>query len=96
MTTTYVVLILLAVWRLARLVTADFITEPIRAAAARRGEKLGYLFECPWCLSIWLAPIVVAPAVAWPGNRVIFAAVLILAASGAAGLMATIEDRLDR
>lgn len=90
------VLVLVATWRLARLITADFITEPIRAWAARRGEKLGYLFECPWCLSIWLAPILVVPAVLWPDNRLVWAVMLILAASGVAGMLAVIEGRLDR
>jgi len=91
-----VALTILAVWRITRFVTMDFLAEPVRAWAARRGEKIGYLFECPWCLSIWIAPIVVVPVVIWPDNRAILAALLVLTASGAAGMLAVIEDRLDR
>jgi hypothetical protein len=91
------VLMILAVWRVARLVTVDFITEPIRAWAARRGEKVGYLFECPWCLSIWLAPLVAAGVFAAEASKPwLWIVLLTLVGSGAAGLLTSVEDRLDR
>lgn len=96
MTTTYIVLTLLAVWRVSRLLAIDFITEPYRRWMEARHPKLGYLAECPWCTSIWVAPVVVVPPVIWPDNRAVFAAIVCLAASGVAGFLATIEDRLDR
>lgn len=89
-------LAVLAVWRLARLLTIDFLLEPWRFWMARRGEKLGYLAECPWCTSIWLAPAAIVPAVLWPDNRAVWIVLACLAASGVAGMLATIEDRLDR
>lgn len=89
------ILSFVACWRLARLVTADYLTLPIRQWAERRGEKLGYLFECPWCFSIWCAPLTVVPAVLWPDNRVVVVILGCLVASGLSGLLAVIENRLD-
>lgn len=98
MTTLHVFVVLLAVWRLARLITTDTIGEPLRAFIARRfGEtsSAAYLFTCPWCISVWLGAVVVVPNVVWPDNRAVFAATLILAASAIAGLLATIEGLID-
>lgn len=73
-----VVLVLLAVPRAARLVTADKITEPIRDRIARvvRDEqgaqtacgrpKLLYFITCPWCTSIWLGGGAASLVVLWP------------------------------
>jgi hypothetical protein len=44
----------------------------------------GYLVSCPWCASIWLAPLAVLP-VWFPTNRLILAAALGLTASLVAG-----------
>lgn len=89
-------LTLAAVWRVARLVTIDFITEPLRRRAETRSPWLGYLMSCPWCISVWLAPLLVGPAVLWPDNRAVWVVMASLTASGVAGLMVAVEDRLDR
>lgn len=91
-----VLLGMLAAWRLSRLLSTDFLLEPWRAWMARRGERWGYLAECPWCLSIWISPLPIAAAILWPENRVVQIGLAALAASGLAGMLATIEDRLDR
>lgn len=97
-------LALLAVWRLARLITTDFLTEPIRnwvsgydaKTESEQRPRLGYLFSCPWCMSIWIAAPVIWPALWWPDNRAVLLVLAALTASGVAGMLATIEDRLDR
>ena len=47
----------LAVYRLTKLVIDDYITEDLREAVFSRFSpqqtKIGYLFTCPWCVSIW-------------------------------------------
>jgi hypothetical protein len=45
---------------------------------------------------MWLSPFLVIPAVLWPTNRAVWAVMLVLVGSGAAGMLQTIEDRLDR
>lgn len=91
-----IVITLLAVWRLARLVTVDEITAPLRAAVAKRGDRFAYLISCPWCISVWVGwPLLIGP-VWFPDNRLLFAVNVALAASIVAGMGQSIEDRLDR
>ena len=48
----------LAVSRLTRLITEDFITEPLRKRAFDLdpdSRHIGYLVDCPACASIWVA-----------------------------------------
>lgn len=62
MTPTTWVLAVLAVYRATLLVVADEITRRPRDWLLRRfgpGHTVSYLITCPWCSSIWLAPIVV-------------------------------------
>ena len=61
------VLAALAVWRVTLLVVADEITRPAREALLRRwaGGRVDYLLSCPWCASIWVAPVVVGSGLAW-------------------------------
>jgi hypothetical protein len=61
----------LAVYRITRLVTRDTITEELRETIAQEiqttvqaglitqktADKLTYLMECDWCMSIWVATI---------------------------------------
>lgn len=89
-----IVLTLVAVYRLTRLVTSDYIAEPIRKWAERRWgteSKRAYLLTCNWCLSIYVAPAVAVPVVLWPSNRIVWAVVLSLTASAVAGLIATMQ-----
>jgi len=91
-----VILALLAVWRIARLISVDTIGERLRVFGASRSEWLSYLLTCPWCISIWIAPPVLVIPVYFPTNRPLFVLVAALAGSLVAGLGQTIEDRLDR
>jgi hypothetical protein len=62
----------LATARLTRLATADYLTLPLRRRvlqAVQEGERaedqplprLGYLFTCAWCMSIWIGAAVALP-----------------------------------
>lgn len=55
----------LAVFRLSRLVALDTIAEPLRIAVGRRASGGGAwrwgadLINCPFCLGVWFAALVV-------------------------------------
>lgn len=90
------VLAVLSTYRLTRLVTADRITQGLRAWVVRRNRTLGYLVTCDWCLSIWVAPLPAAGVVLFPENRLVVAVLLGLTASAVTGLLSLGEARLDR
>ena len=51
-------LITLAVARGSKLISSDFIGQPLRkAVVARNGEQgwFTFLVHCPWCISMWLS-----------------------------------------
>lgn len=69
------VLALGATGRLTRLVTADTITARLRMRAVRiigrtseRSAAVATFVTCPWCVSVWIAPAVIALGW-WPGHR---------------------------
>lgn len=88
-------LVVLATYRLTRLVTADRITQRFRAWVVAQNRTLGYLVTCDWCLSIWVAPAPVAVATLWPTNRLVWACLAGLGASALTGLLSLAEARLD-
>jgi hypothetical protein len=72
------VLAFLATARVTRFFTSDVLAEPMRQwVASRWGEesRTAYLLTCPWCASIWVAPVPVAVLVWWWGGAPWFAAV---------------------
>lgn len=77
----------LATWRLTRLLIDDSITYRLRRPLVEgRGPAwLADLMTCPWCLSIWIAILVVVAQTLVPGQWIYAAAVL--AFSGVAGLL---------
>lgn len=50
-----------ATYRLTKLIQEDEILSPLRDRFHTKfppeSTKLGYLSTCPWCLSMWIAPI---------------------------------------
>jgi hypothetical protein len=96
--TLLVVLSLLACWRLARLLTVDEVFAPVRERVAKRSDTWAYFVTCPWCLSIWTAPLVAIPVVLWSdfNDPWLWIVVISLAGSLTAGIGQTVEDRLDR
>jgi hypothetical protein len=94
MTALELLIVGLATYRLTRLVTADRIMDWLRAWVEGRSAWAGYLVTCDWCLSIWLAPPLTALMVFHGDNRVIFVALVALAASAVTGILSMIEGRL--
>jgi len=90
-----IILVALATYRLTRLVTADRITQKFRESIIARGEMIGYLATCDWCLSIWVAPIPTALAIMYPDNRLILIGLVALSASALTGLLAGVEGKLN-
>lgn len=90
------IIYLLAFARLVLLFTTDTITEEprdrfVESLKERGHDKLAYLFLCPWCLSIWLA-IPAAPILyAYGHHWWLFVPALVLALSGAAGVLARVK-----
>jgi hypothetical protein len=83
-----------AIMRLTRLVTADFITSPIRDRLMDRWgdeSKRAYLLTCDYCASVYIAPIVATVAVLWGDNRVVIIGLIALTASFIAGYVASHE-----
>lgn len=95
----------LAVTRLTVLLAYDEITRPLRQALTARlnpavgwHRKLAYVLGgadddnagCPWCLSMWVAAVVVPAAWFWHGELWLLLPALILAASQLTGMTASI------
>lgn len=101
----YAVVYVLAVTRLTMLVAADEITAPLRHGLLSRLDvnrpvhrKLAYLAGgasddgtgCPWCLSIWVAGILVPAAWWWYDSLWLLVPALVLAASQITGMISGI------
>jgi hypothetical protein len=95
MTPFLLTLVALSTYRLTRLITADRLTQRIREWAIARGEMIGYLATCDWCLSIWIAPVPSVLALIYPSNRLLLGALVALSASALTGLIAATESKLD-
>lgn len=85
----------LAVARITRLITSDFLTAGPRSALIRRlgtDHKISYLVTCPWCSSMWVASVA-APLWYWcAGSAWVQVPALALALSQAVGVMSSIGD----
>lgn len=56
------------------------------------GRSLRYLFSCPWCMSIWLGPVIIWVTMQWYD---VPAPVLVwLGGSAVTGLLAGLEEKL--
>jgi hypothetical protein len=80
-----------ATYRLSRLVTADYVTKPLRTAVNRRygDNRLSYFVTCDWCVSFWVSWPVAFAAIWWPTNRLVWIVLLALTASAITGLAAS-------
>lgn len=88
------ILTLLAVVRVTRLITSDYLTEPLRVRAIKGLEghaRLQYLLVCSWCASVWVGVAGAAAWFAWGDTRAYTAVCAGLAASYAAGFLASRE-----
>lgn len=88
------VILALATFRLTRLITRDVITEPIRTRVWKKlppeSSKIGYLFTCEWCMSIWVASLVY---VCFIITSVTVILLVPFALSAVAGLLTAYEDK---
>jgi hypothetical protein len=100
---TYTVLGLLTTARITRLLTADRISQPLRAAIVRRfgpDSWPGYYIHCRWCVSMYTAPLVAAGVVwlvpayraGWWAQTLLVGALLALSFSHGTALLAGLED----
>jgi hypothetical protein len=88
------ILLALATFRLTRLITRDQITAPLRNRVWKRfppSTQLGYLLTCDWCISIYVATLVVISYILVPSVMLIIFAGLSL--SALTGIISTILDR---
>lgn len=79
-------LTVLAASRLSRLITDDYVTEPLRKWMSSKGEGMEYLSTCPACTSIYTG------VVAYFLPRSVK---LILAASEITTVMRKVESKLE-
>lgn len=79
----------LATYRISKLLIDDVIFERPREAIFKKfppeSSKLGYLFTCFWCLSLWLATIITLGFILIPSVMLIIC--LPFAISAIVGLM---------
>lgn len=84
----------LATYRLTRLITRDVITARFRdwvwSKRPPESSKIGYLFTCEWCMSIWTASVLVVSSMITDVTDI---AALVLALSAVAGLLTAYEDK---
>ena len=80
-----------ATYRISRMITADYITKPLRTHVNRRwgDNRLSYFVTCDWCVSFWVSWGPAALAVFWPTNRLVWLVLLALTASAVTGLAAS-------
>jgi hypothetical protein len=85
----------LAVFRLTRLLTRDVILDEVRERIWGRFppeySKIGYLFTCEWCMSIWIGSLLYLSSILMPTTTSVITTILAL--SAVAGLLAAYEDR---
>lgn len=89
-------LAVLATARLTRLVTADYIVQPIRNRIERKlgdDSKIVYLITCDWCASFWIAAPVALVTILWGDTVGVQVGLLALAASQITGMLAANELR---
>ena len=84
----------LATYRLTRLITRDVITEPVRNWVWKKmppdKSKIGYLFTCEWCMSIYVASLLLVSSMITSATDI---AATLLALSAIAGLLTAYEDK---
>lgn len=84
------VVYVLTVARLTGLITADEITKKPRKAILRRldeDSEIGTLLTCQWCMSVWIAAVVVPVAALWGDRPLLLVPAGVLAASQVTGML---------
>ena len=89
------IVVVLAAYRLTRLVVEDNITEGMRSWIwKRRGPetKIGYLFTCYWCMGFWIGTALGIGYILVPS--IMFIACLPLAIAAGVGITSKLVDRM--
>jgi Protein of unknown function (DUF1360) len=91
----HVIILSLFVYRLTRLVVLDEILAPVRDWVWDRkspsDSQIGYLFTCPWCVSLWVALPVVFLYALFPSMTILVGCIFAL--SAIAGLITAHWDQ---
>lgn len=91
----HVIILSLFVYRLTRLVVLDEILAPVRDWIWDRkspsNSQIGYLFTCPWCVSLWAALPVVFSYALFPSMTILVGCIFAL--SAIAGLITAHWDQ---
>jgi hypothetical protein len=91
----HVIILSLFVYRLTRLVVLDEILAPVRDwiwdRKSPRDSQIGYLFTCPWCVSLWAALPVVFSYALFPSMTILVGCIFAL--SAIAGLITAHWDQ---
>lgn len=89
------IILTLAVFRITRLITTDFILDKVRQKIWNKSPMhkggIGYLITCDWCMSIWVSSLVLVVYKIWPTPAIAVWGVFAL--SGAAGLLSRISQQ---
>jgi hypothetical protein len=88
------IVLALATYRITRLMTTDIIFDTPRNLFWKKfppeTSKLGYLFTCEWCLSIWVASLLFISAML---STVVVIVAVPFALSAIAGLLTAYEQK---
>jgi hypothetical protein len=87
------IILSLATFRFSRLLTTDVIFDDLRQRLWKRYSpltKLGYLFTCNWCMSVWVASLLTICYTIVPTATVVVA--LPFALSAVAGIITSRYD----
>jgi hypothetical protein len=91
----HVVILSLFVYRLTRLIVLDEVLAPVRDWIWDRkspsDSHIGYLFTCPWCVSLWVALPVVFLYALFPSMTILVGCIFTL--SAIAGLITAHWDQ---
>ena len=89
---------ILAVYRLARLVAVDTITERPRDWLSRQpgrvSRELSYLISCAWCIAPWFAAALTVVLAAGPG--IPLPVLWWPAIAGGASILTSADERMNR
>lgn len=83
------IVLILASFRVTRMVTRDTIFDPLRDRIPDSETGLGYLIRCDWCAGVWVSGIIVgvtAQLISIPLPVLVW-----LACAGGLGLLASWE-----
>lgn len=89
-----VLVIALAVARITRLITSDYLTAGPRSRLIRHfgpDHKISYLITCPWCTSMWVGAVAGPAGYWWWDHTWFWVPALALAYSHVTGLLAGME-----